>query len=98
MSSPIKESDDFFEYFFPMPKKFIFHLFTKGIGHDILIEYKLTEFKEQAAARAENGKEIRMSKATAKKTKSSAMQLTVRIVAGVLAVLMIVTMFAGLLF
>lgn len=39
-----------------------------------------------------------MNKTTAKKGRSSAMQLTVRIVAGALAVLMVVTMFAGLLF
>ncbi len=39
-----------------------------------------------------------MSKATAKKSKPSAAQLAVRIVAGALAVLMIVTMFMGLLF
>ena len=81
-----------------IPKKFIFYLFTRGIGHDILIEYKLTGFEEKSADRAENGKEIRMSKAAAKKNKPTAMQLAVRIVAGVLAVLMVVSMFAGLMF
>ena len=39
-----------------------------------------------------------MSKAPAKKNKPTAMQLAVRIVAGVLAVLMVVSMFVGLLF